>query len=51
MIRHFQGEIQKQNLFGNVLGPQVPYHLFGFGKGRCLKLGGATMEDRVEQQL
>jgi len=30
---------------------QVPFHLLGFGKGRHLKLGGITKEEKVAMQL
>lgn len=43
--------LQKQNINQHVFDPQVPFHLLGFGKGRHLKLGGATREEKVEQQL
>ena len=29
----------------------IPHHLIGYGKGRHLKLGGMTKEERVEMQL
>ena len=29
----------------------IPFHLLGFGKGRHLKLGGMTKEEKVAQQL
>ncbi len=29
----------------------IPQHLLGYGKGRHLKLGGITREERVEMQL
>jgi hypothetical protein len=29
----------------------IPQHLLGYGKGRHLKLGGMTKEEKVEQQL
>ena len=32
-------------------GAAIPHHLIGFGKGRHLRLGGMTKEEKVAQQL
>lgn len=41
----------KNQLVDPGVNSQVPFHLLGFGKGRHLKLGGLTKEEKVAMQL
>jgi len=51
------GYVPSNDIFGQPkpqqmqMNPDIPQHLLGFGKGRHLKLGGITKEEKVAHQL
>ena len=51
------GYVPSNDIFGQPkpqqmqMNPDIPQHLLGYGKGRHLKLGGITKEEKVAHQL